>query len=131
MEFSFTERCARKLIRNEYQHVKWKDLANALTSWECIERRKGNCKAKVKLNAIYDFVVQVQEHTHAPSATRCESAKKRASIKRNASTTHDTTQQILGTELAKLTPIATVNLLNLSNLRRDIRDIRTKYLTKL
>ena len=56
MEFSFTERGARKLIRNGYQYVKQKDLANELTSWECTERRKGNCKAKVKLNAIDDFV---------------------------------------------------------------------------
>ena len=116
MRFSFTEKGAIKLIRNGYQDVKQKDLANGLTSWECIELRKGNCKAKVKLNIIDDYVEQVQEHTHAPSATRYELTKVRASIKRNASTTHDTTQQILGTELANLTPTTTVNLPNLSNL---------------
>ena len=81
-----------------------------MDSWECIERRKGNCKAKVKLNATDDFVEQVQEHIHAPSATRCELTKVRASIKRKASATHDTTQQILGTELANLTPTAAINL---------------------
>ena len=81
-----------------------------MDSWECIERRKGNCKAKVKLNAIDDFVEQVQEHIHAPSTTRCELTKVRASIKRKASATHDTTQQILGTELANLTPTAAINL---------------------
>ena len=97
MEFSFTETGARKLIRNRYHYVKQKDLANGPTSWECIERRKGNCKAKVKLNAINYFVKQVQEHTHAPSSTRCELTKVHASIKRKASTTHDTTQQILST----------------------------------
>ena len=93
MDLSFTERGARKLIRNGYQYVKQKDVANGLISWECIERRKGNCKAKVKLNAIDDFLEQVQEHTHALSAT----------------------------ELADLTPTAAVNLPNLSNLRRNIR----------
>ena len=51
MEFSFTEKGARKLIRNEYQYVKQKDLANGLTSWEYIECRKGNCKEKVKVNS--------------------------------------------------------------------------------
>ena len=56
MEFSFTERGARKFISNGYQFVKQKDLANRLTSWKCIERRTGNNKAKVKLNAIDDFV---------------------------------------------------------------------------
>ena len=93
MEYSFTERGARKLIRNEYQYVKQKDLGNGLTSWECIEHRKGNCekKTKLKLHAIDDFVEQVQEHAHAPSATRCELTKVRVSIKRKASTTHDST----------------------------------------
>ena len=109
------------LIRNGYQYVKQKDLANGLSSWECIERRKENFKAKVKLNAIDDFVEQVQVHNHAPSATRFELTKVRAGIKRKASTTHDTTQQILGTGLANLTPTAAVNLPNLSNLRRKIR----------
>ena len=91
MEFSFTERGARKLIRNEYQYAKQKYLPNELTSWECIKRRRRNCKAKVKLNAIDDFVERVQEHTHALSVTRCE-LTVRASIKRKTSTTHDTTQ---------------------------------------
>ena len=109
------------LIRNGYQYVKQQDLANGLRSWECIERRKGNFKAKVKLNSIDDFVEQVQVHNHALSATRFELTKVRASIKRKASTTQDTDQQILGTELANLTPTAAVNLPNLSNLRRKIR----------
>ena len=79
--------------------MKQKDLANGLTSWECVERRKGNCKVKVKLNTIDDFVEQVKEHTHAPSATRCELTKVRMSMERKASTTHDTIQQILSTEM--------------------------------
>ena len=45
----------------------------------------------MKLNTIDNFVEQVQEHTHAPSATRCELTEVRASIKRNESTTHYTT----------------------------------------
>ena len=67
IEFSFTERGARKLTRNGYHYLKQQDLANGLTSWECIERRKGSCKGKVKLNAIDDFIEQVKEHSHAPS----------------------------------------------------------------
>ena len=77
MWFSFTERGGGKLIRNGYQYVKQKDLANGLTSWECIECRKGNCQVKVKLNGINDFLEQVKEHTHAPSGTRCELTKVR------------------------------------------------------
>ena len=80
--------------------MKQKDSANGLTSWECIQRRKGNCKAQMKLNAIDDLV---QEHTHALSDTRCELTNIGTSIKRKSSATHGTTQQILGTELANLT----------------------------
>ena len=67
-------------MENGYQYMKQKDFADGPTSWECIERRQGNCKLKVKLNVIDDFVEQGQEHTHAPSATRCELTKARASI---------------------------------------------------
>ena len=74
----------------------------------------------MKLNAIDDFVEQVQEQTHAPPGTRCDLTKVRKNIKRKASATHDTTQQILGAALANLTPTAAANLPNLSNLRRNI-----------
>ena len=78
----------KEVLKNKseigYQYVKQKDLANGLTSWECIQRRKGNWKAKVKLIVINNFVEQVQEHAHAPSATRCELTKVRASIERKA-----------------------------------------------
>ena len=90
VEFSFTETGARKLIRNGYQCVKQKYLGNELTSWECIERRNGNCKIKVKLNAINYFVEQVQ-HINVPSTTRCELTKVHASIKMKALFTYSTT----------------------------------------
>ena len=58
--------------------------------------QKGKLSGKSELDGIDDLVEQVQEHTHAPSATRCELTKVHASLKRKASTTHDTTQQNLG-----------------------------------
>ena len=76
--------------------MKQKDLANGLTSWECIERKKRNCKGKMKLNVIDDFGEQVQERTDAPSATRYELTKVRASNKRKASITHNTTSKFSG-----------------------------------
>ena len=38
------------MISNIHQFVKQKDLPNRLTSWDCIERRKGNCKTKDKVD---------------------------------------------------------------------------------
>ena len=121
---SRTERDARKLIRNGYECVKQKELADGLTTWECVERRKGNCKAKVKLDASDAFVDQLNDHTHVPSTTKCEITKVRANIKRKATTTQETAQQILGAELTNVTAASAVNLPNLSNLRRNIRHQR-------
>ena len=124
MEFIQTERGARKLIRNGYQYVKQKDLANGLSTWECVERRKRNYKAKVKLDALDAFVEELNEHTHVPSTTKCEITKVRANIKQKASTTQETAQQVLGTELTNATAAAAENLPNLSNLQRNIRHQR-------
>ena len=124
MEFTQTERGARKLVRNGYQYVKQKDLANGLTSWECVDRRKGSCKAKLKLDPLDNFVEEINEHTHVPSAINCELSKVRANIKRKASTTQETAQQILGTELTYITDAAAVNLPSVTNLRRNIRHQR-------
>ena len=121
MEFSVTERGARKLLWNGYEYVKQKDLANDLTSWKCVERRKGYCKAKVKWTVLDVFVDEVNGHSHAPSQTKCELTKVRANIKRKAETTQDTTQQILTVELQNITPAAAVNLPPLSSMRRNIR----------
>ena len=68
----------------------------------------------------------MKEHTHAPPAARCELTKVSASIKRKVSTTRDANQQILGTEVANLTPIAAANLPDLSNLRRNMHRQRQK-----
>ena len=47
MDFSVTERGARKLLMNVYQYVKQKDLADGMASWECVARRKRQCKAQL------------------------------------------------------------------------------------
>ena len=70
------------------------------SSWECILSRKGNqCKATIKLSPTDEFIDQVHEHTHAPSQTEVEVTKVKSRIKRKATTTLETPQQILGTEL--------------------------------
>ena len=96
MEFSVTERGVRKLLWNGYEYVKQNDLANDLTTWECVERRKGYCKANVKL-AVLDVFVDA-------SQSKCEMTKVGTNIKQKAETTQDTTQQILTVEVQNITP---------------------------
>ena len=98
MEFSTTEKGNRKLIHEGYMYVFEKNLANDVT-WECEKRRRGECKAKIKLDETGNFLERINNHTHAPSETKCEIAKVRANIKRRATETQDPVQVILRREL--------------------------------
>ena len=65
MEFTTTERGARKLLKDGYIYLFKKDLANGITSWEWERRRKGECRASVKLDELDNFVEQSM-NTHIP-----------------------------------------------------------------
>ena len=79
-----------------------KMLANDVGSWECILRRKGaQCKASIKLSILDAFIGQNNEQTHPPSQKQVEVTKAKASIKRKAEATEETSQQILAPELRK------------------------------
>ena len=101
-------------------YVYQKDLANGVESWECEQRRKNTCKAKVKMQ--YDRIVgRVNEHSHAPNRTKVEVTKVRADMKRRAETTVDAPQRILSDGLAYASADAAVNLPPIENIRRAIR----------
>ena len=101
-----------------------KPLAQGATSWECVKRRHGHCKARVKLTATDDFIEAVHEHRHPPSDVLCEVAKVKAGVKRRAETTNERTQQVLAGELMGVSEGAAANLPPLSNMRRTIRSQR-------
>ena len=82
MEFTITERRNRKLIRDGYLYVFKKMLADDVSSWECISRRKGaQCKASIKLSILDEFIGQNNEQTHFASQTQVEVTKAKATIK--------------------------------------------------
>ena len=124
MEFISTEKGGRMLIRDNYQYVFQKNLANGVTSWECVMRRRGECKARVKLSPADIFIEQINDHTHASSQTRCEVSKISAAVKRKATTTLDTSQQILATAMENISPAVAVNLPSINTIRRNIRAAR-------
>ena len=95
MELARSEKGARKLIRNGYMYVYQKDLAGEVTSWECKLRRRGQCKARVKLDRNNAFLQEVNDHTHPATQTKVEVVKVKASIKRRAEISLDTPQQII------------------------------------
>ena len=124
MEFTTTEKGARKLLKDGFIYFFQKTLANDVSSWECSLRRKGQCKARVKLTSDDQFIEQTNEHTHPPSETNCEMARVKAEIKRRAETSNDTSRQILAGELGGVTETTIVNLQPMETLRRNIRAAR-------
>lgn len=127
MEFSQTERGKRLVIKDGYQYVLQKVLANNDKSYECILRRKGECKAKIKLTAEDVFSEELNEHTHPPSQTNVEVRKVKASVKERANNCNDTSQQILGDKLQDVSEAAAVNLPAINNMRRNIRRQRQEH----
>ena len=80
-----------------------------------------NARQKIKLDEAGNFLERINNHTHAPSETKCETAKVRANIKRRATETQDLAQVILGIELGGILEAAVINLPALHHIRRNIR----------
>ena len=70
MEFVRSEKVARKLVRNGYMYVFKRDLAGEVTSWECELRRRGQCKAGVKLDRNNAFLQGINDHIPFPPILR-------------------------------------------------------------
>ena len=126
MQFIDTQRHKRKLIRNGYMYTYHKPLAEGASSWECVKRRgsktrPGDCKARLKLSALYVFIESINEHSHPPTQTQCEVAAVKSAIKRRAETSNETTQQVLAGELVGVSDAAAANLPPLHHIRRTIR----------
>ena len=128
MEFVRSEKVARKLIRNGYMYVFRKDLAGEVTSWECELRRRGQCKAGVKLDRNIAFLQEINDHIPLPfpllTQTKVKVVKVKASIKRKAETSSDTPQQIITGELEWISEAAAVSLPLMNSIRRNIRQQR-------
>lgn len=121
-EFKKAEKGQRKLAEDGYIYVFKKMLANDISSWECILRRKdGQCRATIKLSPTDEFIEQVNDHIHPPSSTKVEVTKINIGMKRKAKTTEETVQQILGEQLGNSSNDATTKLPLIAAMERNIR----------
>ena len=77
-----------KIFREGYVYFFKNELANNIPSFECELRRKGQCRARIKVDDGDQIVDQINEHTHPPSQTKCEMER----VKNRSQTTFDTTQ---------------------------------------
>ena len=109
MEFTSTSNGRPKLADGHYLCVYQKQLANGLESWECEQRWRDMCKARVKVSN-GQIIDRVNQHTHAPDATTIEVTKVRVAMKRRAERTIDALQRMLSDGLVQASAAAAVNL---------------------
>ena len=124
MESVTSQKGNRKIIKNGYIYVFKKHLANDIRSFECQLRRKGQCRATIKVDVTDVVVEEMHEHTHPPSDTKCEVQRVKSRIKDRCGTTNDTTQRILTDVLQGVSATAAVNLPKVEHMRRTIRSQR-------
>ena len=103
MEIVSSQKRKPKIIRNVFIYVFQKDHANEVRSYECELRRKGQCKAKTKL----DLGDNVIEHIHPPSQVKVELTKVKSRIKDTTESSEELPQRIIANELAN-TSVATM-----------------------
>ena len=112
MEFTSTSHGRPKLANGNYLYVHQKELANGMEAWECEQRRPDMCKSRVKVSN-GQVIDRVNQHTHAPDATKIEVMKS-----------ENVPQRILLDGLAQTSSVAAVNLPRLENVRQTIRRYR-------
>ena len=106
-------------------YVHGRNLSGGFNMWECIYRwERYQCNAKVKLSPLDKFLDEIDEHTHAPLQAEFQVTKVKAGIRRLAEETEEITQQILGTELRKISDGVAANLPSLETLCKNVHHSR-------
>ena len=120
-----TQKKKRKLEHEGYFYVKNKEIANGFVSYECVKRRKGECKARIRVKDDEVFKGN-HEHTHAPEPGSSDAVKALNSIRERAETTQETPQQIIADLLANMDDVSSQQLPPPRTIKRNIRRARKR-----
>ena len=115
-----------KLFFNEYSFVKLKKLSNATDSYECTNRRRNMCPAKLHIIDEKKVVKIVNEHNHAPIVAEKENTLILNSLKDRALNCRDTTQQIVEQCTQGASKDSIARLPSLHHAKRTVRNQRSK-----
>ena len=77
-----------KIVVNDFLYIKNKNLTTSIR-WECVRRRRDNCKATVKTDMNNQNPEIIGDHSHAPSATEVAVTKCRQTRKERARNTRE------------------------------------------
>lgn len=121
MEILQTVRGQTKIVLDGFIYVKLQTLVDGETTvYECEQRRKGLCKARVKVKNSA-IVEQQNEHTHAGDHARVEALKVRNALKRSALETQQPAAQIIAENISSISEATASKLPKLSTISRTIR----------
>lgn len=124
MEILPTTRGQTKLVLEGFIYVKQKTMADGETTvYECEQRRKGLCKARVKVKDSV-IVEQQYEHTHAGDHARVEALKVRIALKRSALETEQSAAEIIAENISSISDATVSKLPKLATISRTIRKQR-------
>ena len=77
-----------KIVVNDFLYIKNKNLTTSIC-WECVRRRRDNCKATVKTDMNNQNPEIIGDNSHAPSATEVAVTKCRQTMKERARNTRE------------------------------------------
>ena len=109
-----------KIVVNDFLYIKNKNLTTSIR-WECVRRRRDNCKATVKTDMNNQNPEIIGDHSHAPSATEVAVTKCRQTMKERARNTREKPHQILAAEIEQLDHDTRANIGNMATIQRDIQ----------
>ena len=127
MEILPTTRGQTKLVLEGFIYVKQKTMVDGETIvYECEQRRKGLCKARIKVKD-GAIVEQQYEHTHAGDHARVEALKVRIALKRSALGTEQSAAEIIAENISSISDATVSKLPKLATISRTIRKQRQAY----
>jgi hypothetical protein len=88
------------------------------------EKKRSAMQSKITIDSSRRISAETYEHSHNPDPTACELARIKHNIKRKSTTSQNSTQQILATELRNISETAAVQLTRVDHLKRTIRHQR-------
>jgi len=120
MEFIESERGQLKLMYDDFVYVKQKNLLKGVVSYECENRKRAKCKARIKICG-NEIVSYARNHNHPPDKCRVEILQIKREIKNKAIYTQETAKQIITEAVHTVSLDALGHLPPLNHMSRTIR----------
>ncbi|KAI6661256.1 hypothetical protein LOD99_10077 [Oopsacas minuta] len=120
-----TNKGGQKLLEGGYQYLTHRRVGKN-SHWQCEQR--GECKARVHTKGM-EIVKRTNEHLHAPDVQATACCEIKASIKRKARDTQDSSHQIIGEGMLTASEGTAAKLPKLDSLKRTIQRQRASVLS--